>query len=126
MVFIKKNKSISTEKANLFENVNRSMKLKPHSDFVDCEIIHKIVTGNYDTNSGSFIPVVAFTSDSENDIINRIKVYKGYLKIMSALKPRYVSQIEKWTQGKIVICKNDLSLSVVHDVNLIQGFFDQC
>jgi hypothetical protein len=87
------------------------MDLKSKRDYVDCELIHKLVVGTVMNNK--YIKVIGFTCDDGQTIINRIQVYKSMIAfcINKLYNPetseKYKETMKKWQQGILVICNTD-------------------
>jgi hypothetical protein len=109
----------------IIEGINKSMKLKKLKDFLDCEIIHKVLVGDF--VDGKYRPSIAFTSDNGQDIINRIMVYKSFIEYLSEnlsdkVSDHYRAIIAKWHSGMVVFCNSDGTFKGMKAVNEIEAF----
>lgn len=105
-------------------NLNNSMKLKKHSDYLDCEIIHFACIG--DCLNGKYRPVFAFTGDNKETVINRIIVYKSMINLFLNIinENDYLLKkliINDWKQGMIIFCNKDGSFNHSIDVSNIKA-----
>lgn len=90
-----------------------SMRLKKEKDYLDCDLIHLTCLGDY--LNYEFHPVVAFTCDARNIIVDRIISYKSInavyaSKISSDMKSDVQFIFSKWRPGIVVFCNKDGSI----------------
>ncbi len=107
------------------EKMNGSMRLKKLKDYLDCELVHMLSVGDYTKNT--YQPVVAFTCDDGQNVINRIMTYKSIIELFINLLDDVVygefkSTIQSWQQGVLVICNMDGTFKDVIEVNKIVPF----
>jgi len=110
---------------DVLEQMSRSMKIKKHEDFVDCELIHMVCFGDY--YDKGFRPVVAFTCDDSKVVLDRISIYKSMVEVFLNLldekaNKSYRNIIKSWKQGIVVFCNFDGTFKEVIEVNQIHPY----
>lgn len=103
-------KDDNTLKPGRFEAFDKSMKLKKNRDYLDCDLIHLVCIGDY--LNGDFHPVIAFTCDNKDIVIDRIISYKSinntYIhKITDDMRSKAEFIYNKWQPGIVVFCNED-------------------
>jgi hypothetical protein len=96
--------------ADVLSRINESMTLKNKQDYFDCDIIAFLCDGYWYKDAGN--PVVAFTQDAAQTVVDRISVYKGTLKTALAIcDPEARQAISKHVgtpiEGVLVPCEAD-------------------
>jgi hypothetical protein len=108
----------------LINKLHKSMKLKRNKDFLDCEIIHFSTIG--DLVDEYHNPVISFTLDNKETILNRIIVYKSMLNLFinQAVTAEYYDNhkhiINNWKQGMIVFCDKDGNFTESIDISNVK------
>ena len=90
--------------------INRSMSLKNAQDYFDCDLIAFVCQGYWDENSGH--RVIALTQDDEQTLIDRVAVFKGFLRVAHSMCAPDVQRILHASvthpeEGVIVSCRPD-------------------
>lgn len=114
------------DQQDLILNLNKSMRLKKSKDFLDCDIIHLVTTGDF--NGEEFRPTIAFTCDDGQTIVNRVMIYKTHIEQLKNnldenIKPMCLGIIDRWQEGILVFCNRDGTIKDFINVNEIQPIF---
>ena len=98
--------------ADTLGRINKSMSLKNKQDYYDCDIVAFLCDGYWYEDSGN--PVVAFTQDSAQAVVDRISVYKGTMNAALAMCDSRARQalskhVGTPVEGVLVPCGADAS-----------------
>ncbi|WP_127844568.1 hypothetical protein [Psychroflexus aestuariivivens] len=117
----------SRDNKKIIRELNQSMKLKRNKDFLDCEIIHFSSIG--DLVNKEHNPVISFTLDKKETVVNRLIVYKSMVNLFlnKLLTTEQYEEnehiIKNWKQGMIVFCDNKGNFTKSIDVSNINTIY---
>lgn len=104
---------------------NKAMSLKRNKDYLDGDLIHYLCFGM--KSEGETYRTVIFTSDSKDNLIFRISVYKWIIDFIeySAMKENHRENIYEinTNNGLLVICSNNFLGMEVIDVSSIKPLY---